>query len=136
MAKATAQGWRVAGPAPIFGAMRSYLARFNLFRAFRDARTFFAARRGYEIRFMLASLAACIGIVAAFVADSNVKAPWKRPEIIWVQSWRADRTDADILAQQKIDEAKKKQHDAAQKKLDDENKAAFKRLNDKVSPWL
>ena len=116
--------------------MGSFLGRFNPFRALLDLRRFLGTRQKYEIVFLFGSLMACILIVAFFAAGSRVEKQWQRPTIIYVQSWRADRTDAQIIAQQKIDQAKKDELDAKQKKLEDENKAAFKRLNDKLSPWL
>ena len=118
------------------GDMGSFLGRFNPFRALLDLRRYLGTRQKHEVLFMFGSLMVCILIVAAFVADSKVERPWQRPTIIYVESWRADRTDAQIVAQQKVDAAKKKALDDKQKKLDDENKAAFKRLNDKLSPWL
>ena len=116
--------------------MGSFLGRFNPFRALLDLRRYLGTRKKYEILFLFGSLMACIVIVGGFAAGSTVQREWQRPTIIYVQSWRADRTDAEIIAQQKIDQAKKDALAAKQKKLDDENKAAFKRLNDKLSPWL
>lgn len=123
-------------PRAYLGGMLKYVERFNLLRAGRDFQTFLATRRPYQFGFMAASLITCVAIVAGFIADSNIKREWKRPDIIYVQQWRADRTDAEIIAQQKIDQEKKKQRDAAQKKLEDENRAAFKRLNNRIGRWL
>jgi hypothetical protein len=118
------------------GGMGSFLGRFNPFRALLDLRRYLGTRRKHEILILFGSLMLYILIVAGFAAGSTVQREWQRPTIIYVQSWRADRTDAEIIAQQKIDQAKKDALAAKQKKLDDENKAAFKRLNDKLSPWL
>jgi hypothetical protein len=50
-------------------------------------------------------------IVIEFLIDSKINtAP--PATIIYTESWKADRTDAEILAQQKIDQAKR---DAAAK---------------------
>jgi hypothetical protein len=110
------------------GPMGSFLGRYNPFRALLDLRRYLGTRKKYEIL--------CILIVGGFAAGSTVQREWRRPTIIYVQSWRADRTDAEIVAQQKIDGEKKKIQDAKEKKFEDEKKAAFKRLNDKLSPWL
>ncbi|WP_296612016.1 hypothetical protein [Sphingomonas sp.] len=118
------------------GSMGNFLGRFNPFRALLDLRRYLGTRKKYEILFLFGSLMACIVIVGGFAAGSTVQREWQRPTIIYVQSWRADRTDAEIIAQQKIDGEKKRIEDAKQKKEDDERKAAFKRLNDKLSPWL
>lgn len=50
-------------------------------------------------------------IVIEFLVDSKINtAP--PPQIIYVEQWNANRTDAEIVAQQKIDQKKR---DAAQK---------------------
>jgi hypothetical protein len=116
--------------------MGSFLGRYNPFRALLDLRRYLGTRKKQEIIVMFGSLMACILIVAGFAAGLRVEPVWKRPTIIYVESWRADRTDAQIVAQQKVDEEKKKIQDAKEKKFEDEKKAAFKRLNDKLSPWL
>jgi len=116
--------------------MGSFLGRYNPFRALLDLRRYLGTRKKYEILILFGSLMLCILIVGAFAAGSTVQREWRRPTIIYVQSWRADRSNAEIVAQQKIDGDKKKIEDAKQKKEDDERKAAFKRLNDKLSPWL
>lgn len=54
---------------------------------------------------MLAILATTI-IVIEFFIDSKINtAP--PPTIIYAESWKADRPDAEIVAQQKIDQAKR-----------------------------
>ena len=59
---------------------------------------------------MLAVLATTI-IVIEFLVDSKINtAP--PPTIIYAESWKADRTDTEIVAQQKVDQAKR---DAAAK---------------------
>ena len=118
------------------GGMRDYLARFNMLRAARDFRQFVVTRKRYEWWFMLASLASCVVIATAFFYDSYVETPWKRPEIIWVQDWRLDRTDAEIVAQQKIDQAKKEAEDARIKKLRDANAKKYQDMKDKYGGWL
>ena len=59
---------------------------------------------------MLAVLVTTI-IVIEFFIDSKINtAP--PPTIVYAESWKADRTDAEIVAQQKVDQAKR---DAAAK---------------------
>ena len=54
---------------------------------------------------MLAVLATTI-IVVEFLVDSKINtAP--PPTIVYAESWKADRSDGEIVAQQKIDQAKK-----------------------------
>lgn len=118
------------------GVGGGYFRRLNPFRALRDLRLYLHARKPHEIGFLIASAAICGVVVAVFVADSHLEKPYIPPTIIYVKSWRADRTDAQIIAQQKIDEAQKQADDAKLKKLQAERQAEFKRFNDKVLPWL
>ena len=115
------------------GAMR-YFARFSPFRAIRDLRTFLAARHAYELYFMMAALAITGIILVMFVHDSSF-APEYRPNIIYVQQWRADRTDVEIRAQQKIDQVQRDKDDAELKRRQDKMRADFKRLDDSLSRY-
>ena len=72
--------------------------------AFADLRAFMGhTSREQRIGAALAFLATTI-IVIVFFVDSKINtAPG--PQIIYADSWRADRTDAEIIAQQKKDQA-------------------------------
>ena len=79
--------------------------------AWRDFRAF-VRQRGRE-QWIGAALAVLVTIIIIieFLVDSQINtAP--PPRIIYVQEYKADRTDAEIIAQQKIDQAAK---EAAQK---------------------
>lgn len=130
----TAQGWQFAGPSPIFGSM-SVLRRYNPFRALLDLRRFLASRGRHEIIFLFAAFFICGLIVVGFVLGSHVEKIYKPPEIIYVQSWRADRTDAEIIAQQKIDLEKKKIQDAKEAEFEAQKRAEFKRASDALKKW-
>ena len=74
--------------------------------AFADLRAFMR-QRGREklIAGLLAVLVTAI-IVIEFLVDSKINtAP--PATIIYADSWKADRTDTEIVAQQKIDQAKR-----------------------------
>jgi hypothetical protein len=79
--------------------------------AFADLRNFMRQRsREQVIGASLALLATAI-IVIEFLVDSKIgTAP--PPQVVYANSWPADRTDQQIIAQQKIDQAKR---DAAAK---------------------
>lgn len=111
------------------------LVRFNPLRAFGDLRRFLASRGKHEIVFLFASFFICGLIVAGFVVSSRVEKPYVPPEIIYVQSWRADRTDAEIIAQQKIDLEKKKIQDAKEAEFEAKKRAEFKRASDALKKW-
>lgn len=111
-----------------------YLARFSPIRAILDLRRYLATRKPYELWFMMAALVLTGAVIAAFVKDSSI-APVYRPNIIYVQQWRADRTDAEIRAQQKIDQAKKDADEAELRKEQAKTQAEFKRLDDKLKSY-
>jgi len=113
----------------------SVLARFNPVRAFGDLRRFLASRGRHEIIFLFAAFFICGLIVTGFAVASKVDKPYVPPTIIYVQSWRADRTDAEIIAQQKIDMAKKKIDDAKEAEFEAKKRAEFKRASDALRKW-
>lgn len=72
--------------------------------AWRDLKGFIAQQQRHKIVFAAIAIAMPCLIVLGFYVDSNIK---PEAQIIYVQSWPADRTDAQIKAQQKIDQAKR-----------------------------
>lgn len=80
--------------------------------AWRDLKAFMAQQERHK--FFFAALAVIIPalIVTGFYVDSNIK---PAPQIIYVQNWPASRTDDEIKAQQKIDQAKRDK-EAAEKR--------------------
>jgi hypothetical protein len=86
-----------------------------------DIRRFFAQGHRHKILFAVVSIAIPLVVIAGFIHDSVEDE--RGQEIIYVQDWRADRSDAEIIAQQKIDKAVKDKKAA-------ETQAAYKRLAD------
>ena len=76
--------------------------------AFKDLAAFMRQRsREQVIGAILAILATTI-IVIEFLVDSKINtAP--PPQIVYVDQWSATRTDAEIVEQQKVDQAKKEE---------------------------
>jgi len=109
----------------------SFLGRFSPVRAYRDLRLFLGTRQPYELGFLVLAMAITGFLVYAFARDSSVPVEY-RPDIIYVEQWPLTRTDAEIVAQQKIDSVKKTEMLAEQKKREDETRASFKRLDDKL----
>ena len=74
--------------------------------AFADLRNFMRQRsREQVIGAALAVLATAI-IIIEFLVDSKINtAP--PPQIIYVEQWNANRTDAEIIAEQKKDQAER-----------------------------
>ncbi|WP_238542178.1 hypothetical protein [Sphingomonas sp. PAMC 26621] len=52
-----------------------------------------------------------------------------------MQNWRLDRTNAQIIAQQKIDSVEKAKQDAELERLKAERRAQFKKVNDGLKAW-
>lgn len=111
-----------------------FFSRFSPVRAYRDLRLFLSQRQPYELGFLALAMAITGFFIFAFMRDSYAE-PEYRPNIIYVQQWRADRTDAEIIAQQKIDEPIRQKALAEQRKADEERRAGFKRLDDKLKSW-
>ena len=108
-----------------------FFSRFSPIAAYQDLRLFFSQRRPYELFFLVAALGVTSFLIYAFMKDSYVEKEY-RPKIIYVEQWPADRTDAQIVAQQKLDAPIKAARLAEQKKREDETRASFKRLDDKL----
>ena len=109
----------------------TFLKHISPLRAYRDLRQFLARRRRHELWFMAASLAVTLTVIYAFVLDSNVAVPYKK-NIIYVDSWPITRSEADIRAQQRVDEARRKQEQAVIEAKQKERQAEFKKYDD----WL
>ena len=112
-------------------------SRFSPFRAFRDLLAYLRSRKPYEVGFLALAVAVTWTVVLVFSSDTNnIKPDYVEPEIIYVQSYAANRTDAEIIAQQKVDlpkeQARKKVLTDAQRKRQEE----FKRLDEKLGKWL
>ena len=112
--------------------MTGFFARMSPLRAYRDLRTFLIDRGPQELWFLAAAVAITIFLIYAFVKDSHAVKEY-RPDIIYVQQWKMDRTDAQIVAQQKIDQVKKDKELAELKKRQDATRAQFKKLDDQLT---
>ena len=111
-----------------------FFSRLNPFNALRDLRLFLAQRQKHELIFLFLAIAATWVMIFVFSKDSNIK-PEYRPQIVYVQQWRLDRTDAQIRAQQAIDGPIKQKQIDDLKKRQAERQAQFKRLDDKLTSW-
>nr|WP_246587183.1 hypothetical protein [Stakelama flava] len=93
-----------------------------------------AQRRPHELVFMMAALFLTVLVIAGFVHDSRVEVPYKK-SIIYVESWPLNRSEAEILAQQKIDVQKKREQQAELEKKQAERRAEFQRLDNQLDSW-
>jgi len=131
-----ARGFALEPPRPYLGRDMTFLKFFSPVAAYRDLRQFVATRRRHELWFMALSLAVTSLILFIFVKDSStgMSKPYER-NIIYVEQWPITRTDEQIKAQQKIDQAKKAIALAELKKRKEAKQAEFKRLDDKLESW-
>jgi hypothetical protein len=115
--------------------MRRYLNRlFGWRAAYADLRRFLGNRQPHQYGFFALSLTLVGLTIWAFTRDSHF-VPDYHPDIIYVQSWPNSRTDAEIIAQQRIDQVKKEAADAELAKRQAENQAALKRIDNKLRSW-
>ncbi len=112
----------------------SFFSRMSPLRAYKDLRDFLATRERYELGFLALAMAITGFLVYAFAHDSYVEPVYKR-DIIYVQQWTADRTDAQIRAQQAIDAPIKAKRMAEVQAARDKQQAAFKKADDQLSRW-
>jgi len=126
-------GWLPAPPAPIFTAM-TLLRSVAPLGAFQDLRLFLAQRRKHDLVFLALSFAITYLIIFYMIHDSKIVRD-NRPVIIYVQQWPANRTDAEIIAQQKIDGVEQTKREEAEKKRQADNQAAWKRIDDGLKKY-
>ena len=109
-----------------------FFSRFTPIVAYRDLRLFLSQRHPYEFVFLAAALCVTSFLIYAFMKDSYVEREY-RPKIIYVEQWPANRTDAEIIAQQKVDAPIKAKRLAEQKAREEATRASFKRMDDKLN---
>ena len=113
----------------------SRFRRYNPLVGLNDLRQYLASRGKYEIVFAFLAVMVTVTILVGFYVDSqDLKKPWKR-EIQYVESWPLDRTDAEIVAAQKTAAVTRAKQEAELKKLQEERKAQFKRVDDALNRW-
>lgn len=111
------------------------LQRIQPAGALADLRYFFGRRQPHQWGFMALAVTVTAVTIWAFWHDSQFKPAYHR-DIIYVQQWRADRSDADIIAQQKIDGPKEAAAKAAEAKRQEDNRRFFQKVKTKTDGWL
>ena len=108
-----------------------FFRHFNIVRAINDLRVFLAQESPHKLGFALLSVALFGAVLLGFTIDSH-EVPVYHREITYVEQWPANRTDAEIIAQQKIDAPAEEKLRAEQDKRERETQQSYKRLNDKL----
>ncbi len=98
----------------------------NIAASFGDLHSFLTTRERHEWVFAGISVAITAFILFAFWHDSRVE---PTQQIIFVQNWPANRTDAEIVADQKKDRATRNKAEA-------ERQASFQKVQKATSGWL
>lgn len=104
-------------------------------RAWREARAYITTRRPHQLGFMGVALAMTYVMVVGIIYESKIPPKPYHPTIIYVQQWRADRSDAEIIAQQKIDGIEQTRRENELKRLQAERRAQFKKVNDSLKAY-
>lgn len=124
MSIAIARGWQYGAERPTYPAMAILPPTVGPRAALKDLKAFMGQRsREQMIGAALAVLVTVI-IVIVFMVDSKINtAP--PPQIVYVENYGPDRTDADIIADQKkasderrrAEEARRKEYEKLQKQF-------------------
>lgn len=113
----------------------SFLQYFSPTGAWRDLRGFVTTRQPHQVGFFFAALLGTVVIGVGMLYESRIPPKPYHRDIIYFQQWRADRTDAQIVAQQKIDGVKQAADARELKRLQAERRAQFKRVNDGLKAY-
>jgi len=97
---AIARGWQSAAPRPIFADMSIFPPMFGPRAALKDLKAFLRQRSREQVIAACLAVLITIIILIIFLVDSQINtAP--PPQVVWVESYGPERTDADIKADQK-----------------------------------
>lgn len=100
--------------------------------ALADLRAFFSSRQKHQWVFALLSVLITGYFITVFLIQSRTK-EYKPPEVIWVQNYSGNRTDAQIKAQQRLDEKQRKAEAAQLKVLQEAQRKSSAALSKKLS---
>lgn len=99
-----------------------------------DLYQFLRKRRRHEVAFFILALSLTWGMFVLFMIDSKIDHPYKR-DIIYVEQWRADRSDAEIAARLKKDAPREAAERAEIERQEAERRASYARLNNQLDAW-
>ena len=93
--------------------------------AARDMREAFRGMDRRRLLYLLLAVALTFFMLFGFFVDSDIRNLGLKPQLIYVESWRADRSDAEIEAEQKRDLVLKREAEARRQEQ-------YKRLEEKL----
>lgn len=97
-------GWRRAGSSTIYAAMAIFPRPSGPSAVWADLKAFLKQQERPKFFILLLSIAIPLLIVAGFYHDAGMDKP--APQIVYVQSWPTDRSDAEIIRQNIADQKK------------------------------
>lgn len=109
--------------------------RLSPIRAYKDLRRFLLDRQPYELGFLALAIVVTWVVVLVMLRDTNERPAYQPPKVQYVQQWTLDRTDAQIRAQQAIDQPIKEKRLAEEAARREALRAQFKRLDDKLTGY-
>jgi hypothetical protein len=112
---ATAGGWPRAMVAPTYGAMAILPPMVGPRAALRDLTNFMRQRSREQVIGASLAVLVTIIIVIIFLVDSKINTAPPQ-QVVWVEDFRADRTDADIIRDQKKASEERHKAEAAKRK--------------------
>lgn len=124
MSIAVARGWHYTAPRPTYAAMAILPPMVGPRAALRDLAAFMQQRSREQVIGATLAVLVTIIIVIIFIVDSKINtAP--PPQIVYIENYGPDRTDADIIRDQKkasedrkkAEEARRKEFEKLQKEL-------------------
>ena len=99
-------GWRIIAASPIFATMSWFPSPASPRAAFADLRAFLRQRSREQVLGASLSLLITTIIVIVFIVDAQV-GTLKPDRVTYVNLYSSDRTDAEIIAQQKKEQAER-----------------------------
>ncbi len=128
-------GLAASAVSPYLNPTMSVLRFFSPVRAYRDLRTYVTQReQPHRLLFLVISVGITSLLIAGFVKDSFFERAYKR-DVQYVEDWRLDRTDEEIIARQAVMKAERDKILAELKARQEKRQAEFKRLDDKLNSW-
>jgi hypothetical protein len=96
--------------------------------ALADLRAFLKTRTPHQLGFAAAAITIPVFMLSLFLLDAEPEV-YRLPEITWIESYKPGRTDAEIVAEAKIDAKARKIKAAEEKATLDKARAPFKKLD-------
>ena len=111
--------------------MRVFPRPVSPLAAWRDLKAFLGSRTPHQFGFAALSITIPLFWLGMFYLD-QVPTEYRPPEIVYVEKFDPNRTDAEIKAQQKIDTAERKKREAEEQRILEERRAPFKAIDKKM----